>query len=252
MDREALAQLNSYETDFVFHEIFEENLYIRNGIRLERNSVVVDIGANIGLFSLFLKERCPTATIYAFEPIPDAYRCLVENCRQFQTGVRTENVAISDREGSAKFSYYPGYSVISGLHANRAKDSKVIETGMRNGGDRAVPRETIRQTVASRFKNVERFDVQTKTISGVIRQYQLETIQLMKIDAERSEVHILNGIDSKDWPKIEQMVLEVHSHEDRLFIERLLLSKGYRTTTSVDEFLSACEIGTIYAVREGK
>jgi FkbM family methyltransferase len=248
MDKKAISQLNSYETDFVFHEIFEKNVYIRNGIRLAKKSVVVDIGANIGLFSLFIKERCPTASIYAFEPIPDAYRCLVENCRRFHGSVRAENLAVSEKAGSAKFSYYPGYSVISGLHANRETDVRVIETGMR-GSREAAQKDGIREVVASRLEEVERLDVKTETMSGIIHKYQLATIDLLKIDAERSEVQILDGIVSRDWPKIDQIVMEIHSREDRLIIESLLVSKGYRIATMADETLSACEIGTVYAVR---
>jgi hypothetical protein len=65
-----VAHLNQYETDYVYKEIFEDECYTRHGIRLPDGATVVDIGANIGLFSLFALSRSPNAKIYAFEPAP--------------------------------------------------------------------------------------------------------------------------------------------------------------------------------------
>ena len=53
-----IVHLNQYETDYVYKEIFEDQCYLRHGIRLQDGDTVVDIGANIGLFSLFVMSRC--------------------------------------------------------------------------------------------------------------------------------------------------------------------------------------------------
>ena len=37
----------------------------------ERFATIVDIGANVGQFSLFCREAVPTARILAFEPLPE-------------------------------------------------------------------------------------------------------------------------------------------------------------------------------------
>ena len=47
-----IVHLNRYETDYLYQEIFEDQCYLRHGIRLRDGATVVDIGANIGLFSL--------------------------------------------------------------------------------------------------------------------------------------------------------------------------------------------------------
>lgn len=248
MDKTKLSQLNSYETDFVYSEIFEKNVYLRNGIRLKKNATVVDVGANIGLFSLFVKKKCPTAQVFAFEPAPDAYRCLVKNCARFKTSIQMFNVAISSRRGTSKFVYYPGYSVISGLYANRSVDSAVIETGMR-GANTVVTDEEIQQTVSKRFKKRVRLEVKTQTVANFIRDSNLNDIHLLKIDAERAESSILAGIGAANWPKIHQIVLEVHSAKDSRAITKLLKSKGYKVTCGKYDSLSNCGIGTLFAVR---
>ncbi|MFC7556536.1 hypothetical protein ACFQU7_36385, partial [Pseudoroseomonas wenyumeiae] len=63
-----VAELNGNETSFLFREIFEDRCYLRHGLTLRPGDVVFDVGANIGLFSLFAAEETDRARIHAFEP----------------------------------------------------------------------------------------------------------------------------------------------------------------------------------------
>ena len=47
-----VAQQNKNETDYLYREIFERRCYLQHGVSIERGDWVVDVGANIGLFSL--------------------------------------------------------------------------------------------------------------------------------------------------------------------------------------------------------
>lgn len=67
------------EVKFIYTEIFRENCYLREGITLHDTAFVLDVGANVGLFSLYVKAKYPHASIMAFEPMPDAYRALRAN-----------------------------------------------------------------------------------------------------------------------------------------------------------------------------
>lgn len=40
-----------------------------------------DVGANIGLFSLYMNRLRPSLNLFAFEPLPPLYRLLQENWR---------------------------------------------------------------------------------------------------------------------------------------------------------------------------
>ena len=67
--------VNAYEVDFSVHEIFSEDLGA-HGLRLPPAGTFLDVGANIGLFSLYLRDRCPQARIVAFEPMPAVFAAL--------------------------------------------------------------------------------------------------------------------------------------------------------------------------------
>ncbi|WP_046880112.1 hypothetical protein, partial [Pseudomonas aeruginosa] len=52
-----VAGLNLNETEYVYQEIFVDEVYSRDGIVLPPDAVVLDVGANIGLFSLYIASR---------------------------------------------------------------------------------------------------------------------------------------------------------------------------------------------------
>src|SRR6185436_17412523 len=101
-----ITHLNQYETDYLYKEIFEDECYLRHGIRLRDGDTVVDIGANIGLFSLFVMSRSKNPRIYAFEPAPEVSELLRANCNAYGSNVHVSNVGVSDRRKTATFTFY--------------------------------------------------------------------------------------------------------------------------------------------------
>src|SRR5258705_112057 len=128
-----IVHLNQYETDYDYKEIFEDQCYLRHGIRLHDDDTVLDIGANIGLFSLFVMSRCKNPKIYALEPAPVVYDLLKANCDAYgSSGVHALNVGASDRPKTATFTFYEKSSVFSGFHSHYAEDREAIQQGVRN------------------------------------------------------------------------------------------------------------------------
>ena len=66
-----LLDFGSYETD--------ETAFLKAVFR--DGEVFLDIGANLGWYSLVLGRKCPTSHIYAFEPIPSTVKVLEKNIR---------------------------------------------------------------------------------------------------------------------------------------------------------------------------
>src|SRR5689334_6455602 len=81
----SIQQANPQETPALFRQIWVENLYFQKGISLPANSVVIDGGANIGLFTLYVLHHHPTATVIAVEPAPKTFQVLQSNTSQFAT-----------------------------------------------------------------------------------------------------------------------------------------------------------------------
>ncbi|MEI6564642.1 MAG: FkbM family methyltransferase [bacterium] len=71
-------------------------------------STILDIGANVGWYSIALAKAYPSARILAFEPIPSTYRQLQENIRINDVhNVKIHNFGLSDRIDTLTFYFYP-------------------------------------------------------------------------------------------------------------------------------------------------
>ncbi|HXE84565.1 MAG TPA: FkbM family methyltransferase, partial [Gemmatimonadales bacterium] len=251
-----IVHLNQYETDYLYKEIFEEQTYLKNGIQLPDGATVVDIGANIGMFSLFVLSRCAEPTIYAFEPAPRVYDLLTANCAAYGARVHPLNLGVSDKAKSAPFTFYERSSVFSGFHADDGEDRAAIHAVVRNAvRDEIAAAEDVVESVvaeltADRLRHTTH-ECRLISVSDLIRERGIDKIDLLKIDAEKSELDILAGIEDTDWPKIAQIVIEIHDRTQEAVkqVERLLTAKGYRCVVERERPLEDSGLFNLYATR---
>ena len=83
------------------------------------------------------------------------------------------------------------------------------------------------------------------------RRDQIARIDLLKIDCEGAEWEVLMGIQAADWPKIQQVVVEVHDHDGRAEqVRALLQGHGFsRITAEQEKALEGTELINMFAVR---
>ena len=79
-----------------------EKRFLRSVVR--DDSIVADVGANQGLYTLWLARVATGGTVYAFEPDPDLFQCLENNVRtNHLLNVSTIQAAASNRSGTLAF-----------------------------------------------------------------------------------------------------------------------------------------------------
>src|SRR5947209_4388535 len=129
-----IAHQNKNETDYLYREIFEQKIYMRHGIYLREDAVVFDVGANIGMFTLFAADHCVKGRIYAFEPIGPIYENLQRNAELCPVQVKLFPLGLSEREKTVPFTYYPRYSMMSSQsnYADSRGEVEVIKSYLRN------------------------------------------------------------------------------------------------------------------------
>ena len=252
----SVHHLNEYETTFLYSEIFVDKIYSRHGIKLSPGACVLDIGANIGLFSLFIKQLEPSARIFTIEPSPDHRRVLESNLASYAKSVTILSCGMGESDRTETFTYYPGCSVFSGFHADIDQDRLALATVIRNqlqersNGQHEVSERAVELHVGDRLEGAREFDCQVRNISSLIREWGLESIDLLKIDAEKSECGILKGIDDDDWPKVRQIVLEAHDQETTREIVSCLRDRGFVVRTQAEGAFADSGFVNIYAVRQ--
>lgn len=251
-----VVHLKQYETDHLYKEIFDDQCYLRHGISLHDQATVIDIGANIGLFSLFVMSRCAAPTLYAFEPSPVVYQLLKANCDAYGTNVRTFNIGVSDKAKTGTFTSYENSSVFSGFHPDVSDDRDAIQAVVRNmlNSDMSLGSESVEEYVAELTADRLRgttYECRLTCVSDIIRENHIDRIDLLKIDAEKSELDIVRGIEDRDWPKIAQIVIEIHdrTHEAVKQIRNLLIEKGFRCAVEQESLLEHSGFVHLYATR---
>jgi amino acid adenylation domain-containing protein/FkbM family methyltransferase len=260
----AVVHQNKNETDYLYQEIFEKRAYVQHGITLPNDACVFDVGANIGMFTLFVGWQCPGARIYAFEPIAPIFETLRINSELYGSRAKLFPFGLSDREKTEAFTYYPRYSMMSGIsaYADPSGEVEVVKRFLRNEQDSGVAGATVLLDHADALLE-ERFvgeprQGQLKTLSQMIRAERIERIDVLKVDVQRAELDVLRGIDEADWDKIDQIVMEVHDAPGRASAGRvaqiaaLLERHGYATVAEQDVLLEGTDRYMLYAIRRSE
>jgi FkbM family methyltransferase len=253
---EVVHHRHKYETDFLYREIFVHRIYAKNGITLPPNACVVDVGGNIGMFSLFVKLECPTARVYLFEPARELFALAQRNLARFGDTVRLFPVGVGDSDKSIEFTYYPEYSILSGFYAEPEKDRELLEAGARNQLEAAVKnrvpvtQKMVDALVGKKLDGAERYTVPVTSLSSFFAREGIGTVDLLKIDAERCEIEIFAGLAPADYGRIRQIVAEAHDRATAAELEGLLSSHGFAVTVEQESQFDDSEIMNLYARRE--
>jgi FkbM family methyltransferase len=245
-----VAQLNRTETDFLYREIFVENAYLRHGIGLPPDPVVLDVGANIGMFTLLAAQRSSGARIIAVEPVAELAHAASVNAELHGVDATVLNRGLGARTGAVEFSYYPNNTLMSGIYGDAEEDRAVLRSYLRTAPDVELGAQFDR-LVDDRMRAQPR-RCRLITLAEVVAAHGIDRIDLLKIDVEKAEADVLAGIDEPTWEKIDQIVLEVHDLHGRLrAVLDQLRARGFDTVHEQDRRLELTPCHNVYARRPG-
>ncbi|MFJ8614733.1 FkbM family methyltransferase [Streptomyces clavifer] len=255
-----VAGLNRGETDFLYREIFVEGAYFRHGITLPRAPVVLDVGANIGMFSLRAGLAAPGARVIAVEPVAELAAAVRLNAELHGLDVTVLQTALGRKQGETSFTFYPHNSVMSGRYADAAQDAEVLRGYLLTGDDAGAESAGEDPGGDGRSRSLDRLvgdrlaarprRVPVTTLGNVIRDHGLTRVDLLKIDVEKAESEVLAGLDEETWERVEQVVVEVHDIEGRLQeVLGTLRGRGFDVTHDQDPRLALTPCHNVYARR---
>ncbi|MGW2180926.1 FkbM family methyltransferase [Streptomyces sp. NPDC001732] len=249
-----VSHQNEAETRHFYEDIFDHRTYAKNGISIPDGATVVDVGGNIGLFTLFAHYEAKNVRVFTFEPAPPMFELLGQNVAEHGVDARLFNIGISDAETEANFTFYPRSSGMSSFHPDEEEEKHNLRTIIANQ-QRAEADAEVAELVSTdelidvRFEAIE-FTATLRPLSAVIREQGIERIDLIKIDVQKSERQVIDGIADEDWPKIQQMVLEAHDADGEVGrLVELLENRGFTVRAEQDELYVGTDIHNIYAVR---
>lgn len=223
-----------------YNEIFEHGCY--DAIRLPEQSFVVDVGANIGLFMLFIRQRQESAEILAFEPMPEPAKALQHNVEHYGwTKIALHQCGLGSKdEDDVPFTYYP---LLPG-NSTRYPEQKELQ-----------------KRVLYDFEPIDYIDrlhsgyevrADVRRLSSFLPDDR--RVDLLKVDVEGAELDILLGIDTQHWALIDQLVIEVQDLGGRLEdMCDLIIQRGLRPTVMQAPMIPPAVVTyVVYANRPAK
>lgn len=206
------------EARFFYNEIFHDKSY--EVAALPEDAIIVDAGANIGLFSLYMKQRYPSSRILAFEPAPDSFHIFQRNLQLHDvTGVEVYQCGLGKDSREEQLTFYRTLPGNSTLHPQQKIDTLAL----------LPPDHPLR---GAWTENVEKVTIEVKPLSWFLKRPPAPTrIDLLKIDVEGAELDVLAGLDDAHWNLVQNVVLEICDIDGGMAeVERFLRSKNFRVS----------------------
>jgi FkbM family methyltransferase len=168
--------LRAKTSDFAtFFSIFIRDEY---NINFDSHSqFVIDGGANIGLFAIYLKNKYPETTIVCIEPDTENFELLQQNVAPYK-GIYCENCGLWNKD--TKLKVYDKF--------NYGKWAMVVEEDLINGNIAAI------------------------SMNALLKKYNVDVVDILKIDIETSEKQLFYDNFECWLPKINTIVIELHDN----------------------------------------
>lgn len=201
----------------IIEELWSRKIYDRLLSHIKPGSVVVDIGAQIGVFSIKAASCDQSVRVFSFEPFPQNFAMLTKNIElnKFEGRVIPFNQAVAASDGAATFY----------IHTHDSGGGSIYPHG-----DPATIRE---------------IKVPTVTLAHIFEKNKITQCAFMKIDCEGAELDIVRSAPRELFDRIASFTIEWHDdlNRDRMPLpafKKFLEERGFKV-----DFEEAT--GTLYA-----
>jgi FkbM family methyltransferase len=182
--------------------------------------ISIDIGANIGIYTLLLSHLYPKCKVISIEASPTIFEKLKLNCQLNNllpgSNLVLLNKAVSDKDGTW-VEFYEKHSM--------STMSKEFLTSISS------------KIITNKDDELHKEIVRTVTIDNLAETTNINEISFLKIDVEGAEVLVLKGaINILTEKKVRNMIIEYHSFENYDYAVKLLDEIGYTIINSLQRY----------------
>ncbi len=184
----------------LFYEIWIREDYCPAGYKIQPRDVVIDIGANIGVFAAYAATRARNGSVYAYEPFPDCVDWLSKNIE----ASHLDNVVIIPQGVAGK------------PHSRKLRVSSLW----------------ILNTLYESIDEGGQVEINCVGLEQVFNDNNLDRCDLLKIDCEGAEYEILEQCPPGILSRVRRITGEYHqgAHQRGTGegLRRLLESRSFR------------------------
>jgi FkbM family methyltransferase len=192
------------ELTALFQEIWVNRCYAPLSLRLGSEDTVIDIGAHVGVFTIWAAAQFPTSRLVSVEPSPESFAILRKNCEDN----RLTNVDLLQ-------SACGGYTGTSQLYSRGPASMNTLYTS---------------DALNSSFRAV--CSVPVISLDDLLERFHIERPSLLKLDCEGAEYEILMNASDAVLRRLSHIVMEYHlrlNTESPQHLAHFLNEKGFET-----------------------
>ncbi|MDP2704170.1 MAG: FkbM family methyltransferase [bacterium] len=175
----------------IFNQIWLQRVYVPQGFEIKNRDLVIDIGAHIGLFSIFAATYAANGRVYAFEPAPENFRMLQRNIRLNKiSNIIPANQAVAEVSGTRDFILYKESTAAHSFVFGETEERDIIK-------------------------------VQTVGLDEIVKKNDIQAIDFLKMDCEGAEYETLFNTSPKTLGMIHKISMEYHDMDNERNVNRL-------------------------------
>ncbi|MBU2542594.1 FkbM family methyltransferase [Patescibacteria group bacterium] len=206
----------------VIDEFFVDKMYrTADSLIADCRTPILDIGAHIGMFSIYASILNPSVKIIALEPEPDNFKLLKQNLKKNHCkNIITKQVAlVSPPQCHPDCSPDEVQDEMEGSLSTKNRDTTRLY----------LSPDTHTHSTIKPVNQSTNIEVPATNLEKLITQNKLKKIGLLKIDIEGAEYDIARNMQHETWNKIQAIVVEYHESEERkrVDLENIIRSHGF-------------------------
>ena len=187
----------------------------KGAIEIKENDTVIDIGAHIGLFSIYISQFCKKGKIFCYEPIKENYDLLCHNINLN----KKENVmhflkAVTDKSETVKMFL----NIDTAAHSLFVKSTNFIE-------------------------------VDSISLKEILDSNNIENCNLLKLDCEGSEYLILSSLPDVYFERIKKIIMEYHLIKGRPELTDELMKRLISLKYKISILKQSKDYGLLFAIK---
>lgn len=171
----------------VSKEINNGNIYDFKYIDFKEGDVVIDIGANIGVVSIYLAKKYPFLKIYAYEPVVENYNNFIENIKLNKVPegrIYAFNMAVTSDERDITMN-------INVLNSGGSSVENIVAIGAKPDNN----------------------NIKSISLENILNTNNIKKVKLLKIDCEGSEYEIIKNTNPDKLKDIIMIRGEFHENK---------------------------------------
>jgi len=181
----------------IINEIYINKVHHKIIREIKDNSIIIDIGAQIGVFSILAAKQAKNVQVYSYEPFEKSYALLIKNIalNRLQKNIHAYKIGIGKKKEMRKLYINPANV---GGHTFYEKTKKYIK-------------------------------IKTLPLKDIFKKNNLAHCDALKLDCEGAEYDIILNTPRKYLQKIKNISIEYHEYYGDVYeLKKVLEKNGFK------------------------